>query len=47
MKLRGWLYFFAKILGDLSAIKKGRVGKRVARRMAGKQTGKAMRKIFK
>jgi len=31
-KVRGWLYFLAKLLGDLSAIQKGRIGQRLARR---------------
>ena len=34
---RSILYTIAKLLGDLNAIQKGRVGKRVGRRVAGKQ----------
>lgn len=37
----------AKILGDVNAVKKGKVGKRVARRVAGKATGKGLGKMFK
>jgi len=44
---RGWLYFFAKLLGDVNAVKKGKVGKRIARRTVGKATGKGLRKLFK
>lgn len=44
---RGWLYWFAKILGDMSAVKKGKVGKRIARRAAGKATGRGLGKLFK
>ena len=40
---RGLLYSLAKMMGDYNAVKKGKVGKRVA----GKATGKAMRKLFK
>jgi hypothetical protein len=40
---RGLLYTLAKLMGDYNAVKKGKVGKRVA----GKATGKAMRKLFK
>ena len=47
MKARGLLYFLAKILGDVSAVKKGKVGKRIARRAAGRVAGKGFRKIFK
>lgn len=50
-KLRGWLYFTAKILGDVQAVTHKNPGKaipkRIARRMAGKATGLLLRKIFK
>jgi len=46
-KTRGFLYWLAKILGDISAVQKGKVGKRIIRRGAGKVTGKGMRKLFK
>ncbi|WP_167388674.1 MULTISPECIES: hypothetical protein [Bacillus amyloliquefaciens group] len=46
-KVRSALYKSAKILGDVNAAKKGTLGKRVARRAAGKATGKIMRSIFK
>lgn len=45
--VRSLLYGLAKLLGDVSAVKKGTVGKRVARRAAGKATGKAFKKLFK
>jgi len=45
--LRNILYFIARLLGDVNAVKKGKVGKRIARRAAGKVTGKALWKIFK
>jgi len=47
MSFRGFLYGLAKIMGDVNAVKKGKVGKRVVRRTAGKATGRTMRKILK
>jgi len=44
---RSLLYFLARILGDVSAVQKGKVGKRIVRRAAGKATGKGFRKLFK
>ena len=44
-KTRSALYKKAKILGDVDAVKKGKVGKRVARRLAGKLAGKVLKKI--
>jgi len=44
---RSFLYQLAKILGDINAINKGTVGKRIGRRVAGRATGKALRNIFK
>lgn len=44
---RGILYGLAKILGNVSAVQKGTVGKRVARRVAGKATGRILGKLFK
>ena len=46
-KFRGFLYLFAKILGDINAVNKGKVGKRVGRRVAGKATGRMLRRMFK
>ena len=44
---RGLLYTLAKLMGDYNTVKKGKVGKQVGRRAAGKATGEAMRKLFK
>ena len=44
---RGFLYTLAKLMGDYNAVKKGKGGKRGGRRVAGKATSKAMRKLFK
>ena len=41
------MYTLAKLMGDYNAVKKGKVGKRVGRRLAGRATGKSMQKLFK
>ncbi|MGG1076005.1 hypothetical protein ABE146_10760 [Bacillus subtilis] len=46
-KIRSALYKSAKILGDVNAAKNGTLGKRLARRVAGKATNKLMRNLFK
>ncbi|WP_194840941.1 hypothetical protein [Filobacillus milosensis] len=47
MGVKKKIYKFLRIWNDVSAVKKGRVGKRVGRRVVGKATGKALRKLFK
>jgi hypothetical protein len=44
---RGWLYWLARFLGDVGAVRKGKVGKRIGRRVAGKASGKLLRRLFK
>lgn len=46
-KIRSFLYKSAKILGDVNAVKNGTLGKRMARRAAGKATNKLFRSLFK
>ncbi|ODS08289.1 hypothetical protein BSHJ18_00024 [Bacillus velezensis] len=46
-KIRSALYKSARILGDVNAAKNGTLGKRMARRAAGKATNKLLRNIFK
>ncbi|MBS4006926.1 MAG: hypothetical protein KGZ45_00630 [Clostridium sp.] len=46
-KVRGLLYWLGKALGDVHAVKSGKVGKRIARRAAGKATGRLLRKLIK
>lgn len=36
MRLRGWLYLVARLMGDATAIRKGCVDRRVGRRLAGR-----------
>ena len=41
------LYKALKISNDVNAVSKGKVGKRIGRRVYGKATGKLARKLFK
>lgn len=45
--MRNLLYKLARLMGDVNAVKKGRVGRRVGRRMVGKATGRGLGKLFK
>ena len=47
MSFRSFLYAFARPLGDINAIQKGTIGKRVQRRIAGKITGRLLSKLFR
>ena len=47
MTFRSFLYLLARLLGDVNAVKRGRVGRRVGRRIAGKVTGRGLGKLFK
>jgi len=47
MNFRSMLYGLAKALGDVNAVKKNKVGRRVGRRVAGKFTGRGLRKLFR
>ena len=44
-KTRSVLYKVAKVLGDIDAVKKGKVGKRAKNRIIGKLTGKMLKKL--
>jgi hypothetical protein len=46
MTLRSFLYGLARFLGDVNAVKRGRVSRRIGRRVAGKATGRLFRSIF-
>jgi len=46
-KIRAYLYKFARVLGDLNAIEKGKVGTRIIRRYIGKIIGRIFNKIFR
>lgn len=45
--VRSFLYWLARLMGDIAAVRKGRVGRRVARRIAGKGTGRLLGRWFK
>ena len=47
MRIRSLLYWLARLLGDVNAVRKGRVGQRIVRRVAGKAAGRAMRKTLR
>ena len=44
---RGLLYTLARLMGDVTAVKKGRVGNRIGRRIVGKITGRGIGNLFK
>jgi hypothetical protein len=46
-KIRSFLYGTAKLLGDVQAVRKNKVGKRVGRRIVGKISGRLLGKLFK
>lgn len=45
--VRGLLYRLARLLGDVEAVRKGRVGRRIGRRIAGRQTGRWLGRLFR
>lgn len=45
--IRDGLYKTARVLGDAQAVKKDKIVKRVARRVAGKVVGGFFKKLFK
>lgn len=44
-KIRSLLYGTAKVLGDVNAVAKGKIGKRIKNRLLGKVTGKILKKL--
>jgi len=47
MSFRSFLYLLARFLGDVNAVKRGRVGRRIGRRLAGKVTGRGLGRLFR
>lgn len=45
-QFRSLLYLVARIMGDVNAVQRGKVGRRIVRRLAGKVTGRAMGRVF-
>lgn len=46
-RIRSVLYGAAKLLGDVQAVRRGRVGRRIGRRVSGKMTGRLLGRIFR
>lgn len=46
-KIRRTLYGTARILGDINAVLRGKIGQRIERRLVGKLTGRLLGKLFK
>ena len=46
-RVRSLLYWLARLLGDLSAVSKGTVGKRIVRRLAGKASGRLLGRLIR
>jgi hypothetical protein len=44
---RSFLYMLARLLGDVQAVRRGRVGRRVMRRAAGRATGRGLGRLFR
>ncbi len=47
MSVRNALYSLARFLGYYQAVKRGQVGKRIARRAAGRITGGGLGRLFR
>ena len=45
--VRSFLYALGRLLGDINAVGKGRGGRRIGRRAAGKVTGCGLGRLFK
>lgn len=45
--VKSWLYLGLRVSNDLNAVKRGTVGKRLARRVVGKATGRAMGRFLR
>lgn len=46
-KTRGFLYLLARVLGDVQAVRKGRIGTRIGRRLVGRATGRGLGRLFR
>ena len=47
MNFRSLLYVVARLLGDVNAVRRGRIGQRIVRRLAGRATGRALRRMLR
>jgi len=46
-RTRGLLYTLARILGDVQAVRKGTVGRRIGRRLVGRASGRGIGRLFR
>lgn len=44
--MKSFIYRLLRISNDLNAVRRGKVGRRVARRIYGKATGRLARRLF-
>ena len=47
MNTRSYLYWLARLLGDITAIRKNKVGRRIGRRTAGRISKKYINRLFR
>jgi hypothetical protein len=45
--MKSLLYRLLRLSNDLSAVRRGRIGRRIARRVYGKASGRLARKLFR
>jgi len=45
--IRSWLYLGAKLLGDVNAVRRGKITRRAGRRSVGKVFGRILNRLFK
>lgn len=45
--MRSLLYALARLLGDVNAVKRGKVGRRIGRRIVGRATGRLLGRLFR
>jgi hypothetical protein len=46
-QVRGFLHGLGSALGDISAVRKGKIGRRLARRVAGKANGRLLGRLLR
>ena len=44
---RSFLYTFARFLGDVQAVRRGRIGQRIVNRVIGRIGGRVMRRLWR
>jgi hypothetical protein len=47
MNVRAWLYRLARLLGDVRAVERGRVGQRLWNRSVGRASRRILRRLWK